>query len=150
MIITQTPLRISFVGGGSDYPEFFLKHRGAVLGTAIDKALFFSISHVYSKLFDYKLRIAYRQVECVHSLDDIQHIPFRECPRWTGLRQDVEITNAAELPTLASLGSSSSFVVGLLKTLYAFRRLFYDIGIPHDLDKFVCHYEQFQTRRHAG
>jgi D-glycero-alpha-D-manno-heptose-7-phosphate kinase len=121
MIITQTPLRVSFFGGGTDYPEYFTKHGGAVLGTAIDKALFFSMSHFYSKLFDYSLRIAYRQVECVKSLDDIQHIPFRECLRWAGITQDVEITNAAELPAFSGLGSSSSFVVGLLNTIYAFQ-----------------------------
>ncbi len=122
MIITQTPLRVSFLGGGTDYPEYFVKHGGAVLGTAVDKALFFSMSHFYSKLFDYSLRIAYRQVECVRSLEEIQHVPFRECLRWAGVSQDVEITNAAELPAFTGLGSSSSFVVGLLNTLYAFQR----------------------------
>ncbi len=122
MIITQTPLRVSFLGGGTDYPEHFVKHGGAVLGTAVDKALFFSMSHFYSKLFDYSLRIAYRQVECVRSLEEIQHVPFRECLRWAGVSKDVEITNSAELPAYTGLGSSSSFVVGLLNTVYAFQR----------------------------
>ena len=70
MLITQTPLRISFLGGGTDYPEYFEKYGGAVLGTAVDKCAYFAISRFYSKLFDYSIRIAYRKVECVSSLND--------------------------------------------------------------------------------
>jgi D-glycero-alpha-D-manno-heptose-7-phosphate kinase len=121
MIITRTPLRISFLGGGTDYPEYFLKHGGAVLGTAVDKSAFFSISHFYSKLFDYSIRISYRQVECVNSIEELQHAPFRECLRRTGMTRDVEINHAAELPAFTGLGSSSSFVVGLLKSIYSFQ-----------------------------
>jgi D-glycero-alpha-D-manno-heptose-7-phosphate kinase len=122
MIITQTPLRISFLGGGTDYPEYFTQHGGAVLGTAIDKSAYFSISRFYSKLFDYSIRIAYRQVECAKSIDDLQHAPFRECLRWTGLTRDVEINHSAELPAFTGLGSSSSFVVGLLNSIYTYQR----------------------------
>jgi D-glycero-alpha-D-manno-heptose-7-phosphate kinase len=122
MIITQTPLRISFLGGGTDYPEYFEKCGGAVLGTAVDKSAFFSMSRFYSEMFDYSLRIAYRKVECVSSIDEIEHAPFRECLRWAGVTQDIEINHAAELPAFTGLGSSSSFVVGLLNTVYAFRR----------------------------
>ncbi len=121
MIITQTPLRISFLGGGTDYPEYFLKHGGAVLGTAVDKSAYFSMSHFYSRLFDYSIRIAYRQVECVSLLDELQHAPFRECMRWAGVTRDVEINHATELPSFTGLGSSSAFVVGLLNTIYAFQ-----------------------------
>jgi D-glycero-alpha-D-manno-heptose-7-phosphate kinase len=122
MIITQTPLRISFLGGGTDYPEYFLHHGGAVLGTAIDKSAVFCMSRFYSPLFDHSIRIAYRQVECVNSIDEIRHAPFRECLRWTGVERDFEINHAAELPAFTGLGSSSSFVVGLLNTVYAFQR----------------------------
>lgn len=122
MIITQTPLRISFLGGGTDYPEYFLRYGGAVLGTAVDKSAYFSMSRFYSRLFDYSIRIAYRQVECVRSIDELQHGPFRECLRWTGVTQDIEINHAAELPAFTGLGSSSSFVVGLLNTVYGFRQ----------------------------
>ena len=122
MLITQTPLRISFLGGGTDYPEYFEKYGGAVLGTAVDKCAYFAISRFYSKLFDYSIRIAYRKVECVSSLNDIEHAPFRECMRWTGLHQDVEINHSAELPAGTGLGSSSSFTVGLLNTIYAYKR----------------------------
>jgi D-glycero-alpha-D-manno-heptose-7-phosphate kinase len=122
MIITQTPLRISFLGGGTDYPEYFEKYGGAVLGTAVDKSAFFNMSQFYSKMFDYSIRIAYRKVECVSSIDEIEHAPFRECLRWAGITQDIEVSHAAELPAFTGLGSSSAFVVGLLNTLYAFRR----------------------------
>jgi D-glycero-alpha-D-manno-heptose-7-phosphate kinase len=120
MIISQTPLRVSFLGGGTDYPEYFLKHGGAVLGTAVDKFAFFSMSPFYSALFDYSIRISYRQVECVRSLDEIAHAPFRECLRWAGVSRDVEINHAAELPAFTGLGSSSAFVVGLLSAIHAF------------------------------
>lgn len=122
MIITKTPLRVSFFGGGTDYPDFFTKYgEGAVLGTTIDKYVFVSISKFYSKLFDYSIRISYRQVECVNSLDEIKHIPFRECLRLHGIENDVEVDYTAELPSYTGLGSSSSFIVGLLKSLYAFK-----------------------------
>lgn len=122
MIITKTPLRISFFGGGTDYPDFFTKYgEGVVLGTTIDKYVFVSISKFYSKLFDYSIRISYKQVECVNSLDEIKHAPFKECLRSHDIENDVEVDYTAELPAFTGLGSSSSFIVGLLKSLYAFK-----------------------------
>jgi len=121
MIISKTPLRISFLGGGTDYPEYFLTHGGAVLGSAIDKFAYFSVSKFYSRLFDYSIRIAYRQVECVRELDEIQHAPFRECLRWCELERDIEVDHSAELPAFTGLGSSSAFVVGLLSALNAYK-----------------------------
>jgi D-glycero-alpha-D-manno-heptose-7-phosphate kinase len=120
MIIGQTPMRVSFFGGGTDFPEYFLRHGGAVLGTAIDKFAYLSVSRLYSRLFDYSIRVAYRQVECVKTLDDLEHAPFRECLRWCGISRDVEVNYAAELPSFSGLGTSSSFVVGLLQALHAF------------------------------
>ncbi|MGH9722333.1 MAG: GHMP kinase [Bryobacteraceae bacterium] len=124
MIITQTPFRISFLGGGTDYPDYFENREGgygAVLGTAIDHSAYLSVSRFYSRLFDYNIRIAYRQVECVRSLDEIQHGPFRECLRRCGIEGDVEVNYSGELPSFSGLGSSSSFVVGLLNALHAFQ-----------------------------
>jgi D-glycero-alpha-D-manno-heptose-7-phosphate kinase len=121
MIITKTPFRISFFGGGTDYPEHFAKHGGAVLGTAIDKCTYLAATPFYSQLFDYNIRLAYRQVECVPDLESIAHAPFRECLRWTGIERNIEIDCMASLPSSVGLGTSSSFVVGLLNTLYAFR-----------------------------
>lgn len=124
MIVTRTPFRVSFFGGGTDYPEFFERHGGAVLATAIDKSLFFNATKFYSDLFDYSLRLAYSKVECAKSLDEIEHRPFREILRSKGITRDAEISLAAELPSFSGTGSSSSFVVGLLNTLAAFQGTF--------------------------
>lgn len=122
MIISKTPLRISFFGGGSDYPDYFNKYgQGAVLGTSIDKYVYCSTSKFYSKLFDYSIRISYSKVECVNSLDEINHAPFRECLRLLGIKTDIEVDYTAELPAFTGLGSSSSFIVGLLNSLHAFK-----------------------------
>lgn len=122
MVITQTPFRVSFFGGGTDYPEYFEKYgSGAALGTAIDHSAFLSVSRFYSRLFDYSIRIAYRRVECVRSIEEIEHAPFRECLRSSGLSTDIEINYSGELPSFSGLGSSSSFVVGLLNALHAFQ-----------------------------
>jgi D-glycero-alpha-D-manno-heptose-7-phosphate kinase len=120
MIITRTPLRISFFGGGTDFPEFFSKNGGAVLGTAIDKYIYHTISHVPSWLFNHKIRFAYRKVEFANSLDEIEHIPFREILRYCGILKDIEVNLASDLPAFSGLGSSSSFTVGLVKGLNAF------------------------------
>ena len=76
MIVTRTPFRISFFGGGTDYPEYFERHGGAVLATAIDKSFFLSVTKFYSELFDYSIRFAYSKVECAKTLDDMQHTPL--------------------------------------------------------------------------
>jgi D-glycero-alpha-D-manno-heptose-7-phosphate kinase len=121
MIIVRTPLRISFFGGGTDFPEFFSNHGGAVLGTAIDKYIYHTVSHVPSWLFDHKIRFAYRKVEFANNLDEIEHIPFREILRYCDVLKDVEVNLASDLPSFSGLGSSSSFTVGLIKGLNAFK-----------------------------
>src|SRR3954462_14826501 len=121
MIIVRTPLRVSFFGGGTDFPDFFSNHGGAVLGMAIDKYIYHTVSHLPSWLFDHKIRFAYRKVEHARSLDDIEHRPFREILRYCGVMQDVEVNLASDLPSFSGLGSSSSFTVGLLKGINAFQ-----------------------------
>jgi D-glycero-alpha-D-manno-heptose-7-phosphate kinase len=129
MIISKTPFRISFFGGGTDYPEYFTRHGGAVLGTAVDKCTYLAATRFYSQLFDYSIRLAYRQVECVANLEKIEHAPLRECLRWVGITKDIEVDCVAELPSSVGLGTSSSFVVGVLNALYAFQG-----RIVHPLD----------------
>jgi D-glycero-alpha-D-manno-heptose-7-phosphate kinase len=119
VIITKTPLRISFFGGGSDLPEYFGRHSGAVLGTSIDKYVYLSVTRFPSQLFDYNIRVAYSKVECVGALDQIEHSPVREALRHCGIERDIEISVAADLPSFSGLGTSSSFTVGLLKALHA-------------------------------
>lgn len=120
MIIVRTPLRISFFGGGTDFPEFFSVNGGAVLGAAINKYIYHTISHVPSWLFDHKIRFAYRKVEFANSLEEIEHLPFRETLRYCGIHKDIEVNLASDLPAFSGLGSSSSFTVGLIKGLNAF------------------------------
>lgn len=121
MIITKTPFRVSFFGGGTDYPEYFEKHGGAVLATAVGHSALVAVSRFYSRLFDYRIRIAYREVECVNRLDEIRHPAFRECLRICGIESDIEVSYMAELPSFSGMGSSSSFIVGLLHALHAFQ-----------------------------
>lgn len=147
MIISKTPLRISFFGGGTDFPEFFHEHGGAVLGTAIDKNIYHSVTRFPSELFDYSIRLAYRRTECVRTLDEIEHAPFREVLRHFGIERDVEIALAADLPSLSGLGSSSSFTVGLINALSAFSGKF----MPKDvLARKAIHMERDVLRETVG
>jgi D-glycero-alpha-D-manno-heptose-7-phosphate kinase len=120
MIITRAPHRVSFFGGGTDYPEYFLQHGGAVLATAIDKYSFVTASPFLSRLFDYSIRVSYRKVELVKCANDVEHNVYRECLKYCGLDKDVELHTVSDLPSFTGLGSSSAFTVGLLQALHAF------------------------------
>lgn len=118
MIISQTPLRMSFVGGGSDLPAFYREHGGAVLSTAIDKYVYVSIN----RKFDGGIRLAYSRTEEVTSLDEIEHELVRAAFSMRGMRGGVEITTTADIPSRGTgLGSSSTFTVGLLNVLSAYQ-----------------------------
>jgi D-glycero-alpha-D-manno-heptose-7-phosphate kinase len=121
MIISRAPLRMSFFGGGTDYPEYFVREGGAVLATAIDKYSYVTASPFQSHLFDYDLRVSYRKVEVVKSVDAIEHNVYRECLRLCGLERDLELHNVADLPAFTGLGSSSAFTVSLLHALHSFK-----------------------------
>lgn len=115
MIISQTPLRISFVGGGTDLPCFYRKRQGMVISSAIDKYIFVIIT----ERFDAKIYINYTKKEVVDSVDQIQHALVREAMIKTGVEKGVEITMLADIPSAGSgLGSSSTLTVGLLNALY--------------------------------
>lgn len=116
MIISKTPLRMSFVGGGSDLPAFYREHGGAVLSTAIDRYIYITVN----KRFDDTFRISYSRTEEVGSVDEVQHPLARECLKVAGCSGGVEVTSIADIPARGTgLGSSSSFVVGMLRALYA-------------------------------
>lgn len=118
MILTRAPLRVSFFGGGTDYPDHFLRHGGAVLGSAIDQYSFITASRMQSKgLLDYSVRVTYREIELVREAAELRHAPIREALRYCGYDRDVEIHHIADLPAKTGLGSSSSFVVSLLQGL---------------------------------
>lgn len=120
MIITQTPLRVSFLGGGTDYPEYFSKYGGATLGSSINKYTYISVTPL-AKFFNYRIRISYSKTELCNSLEEIQHPSVRECLRFMGIDGGIEIVVVNDLPARTGLGSSSSFTVGLLLALHAFK-----------------------------
>ncbi len=118
MLITQTPLRISLAGGGTDLPSYYRAKNGAVLSSAIDKYVYV----IVNKRFDDKIYISYSQKEIVDSVDQIQHELVREAMRKTGVEKGVEIAMMADIPSEGSgLGSSSSLTVGLLNAFYTYR-----------------------------
>lgn len=117
MIIVQTPLRISFFGGGTDFRAFFMQEGGCVLSSAIDKYIFVTIK----QRFDSKLRIGYTQTEMVDEVDQIHHELIRESLRLTRIERGVEITTMGDIPSEGSgLGSSSTVTVGALHAMYAY------------------------------
>jgi D-glycero-alpha-D-manno-heptose-7-phosphate kinase len=117
MIITQTPLRIGLLGGGTDLPDYYRPHGGRVLNAAIDKYIYV----IVKERFDEEIYINYSKKEIVSKVDDIEHELVREAMLMTGVHQGVEITTLADIPSAGSgLGSSSAVTVGLLHALYAY------------------------------
>jgi D-glycero-alpha-D-manno-heptose-7-phosphate kinase len=119
LIVSQTPLRMSFVGGGSDLPSFYRQYGGAVVSTAIDKYVYVTVN----PKFDNHIRVSYSKTEEVESVDQIEHKLVRESLRKLDIHGGIEITSVADIPSRGTgLGSSSSFAVGLLHALHAFRQ----------------------------
>lgn len=147
MIISRAPVRISFFGGGTDYPEYFLQEGGAVLATAIDKYCYLTASPFLSHLFDYSVRVSYRKVELAKAIEEIEHNVFRECLKLCGLAKDVELHTIADLPAFTGLGSSSTFTVALLQALHSFKGQFLR---PHELACEAIHVERNLLRENVG
>lgn len=119
MIITQTPFRMSFFGGGTDIPEFYLEHGGAVLSTTIDKYCYVNVKHL-SPFFDYSTELVYSRIERVNALQEIEHPAIREAMRYLDMK-NLRLTYEADLPARSGLGTSSSFAVGMLNAFYALK-----------------------------
>ncbi len=119
MIISRTPFRISFFGGGTDYPSWYLKHGGSVLSASIDKYCYITC-RTLPPFFEHKSRIVYSRIELCQSVDEIQHPVVREVLRFLKLDRGLEIHHDGDLPARSGIGSSSSFTVGLLHVLYAY------------------------------
>jgi D-glycero-alpha-D-manno-heptose-7-phosphate kinase len=118
MIVTQTPLRVGLVGGGTDLPGYYREHGGRVLNAAIDKSIYV----IVKQRFDDDIYVNYSQKEIVSRVEDIQHELVREAMYMTGVRSGVEITTLADIPSAGSgLGSSSAVTVGLLHALFAYQ-----------------------------
>jgi D-glycero-alpha-D-manno-heptose-7-phosphate kinase len=117
MIISRTPLRISFAGGGSDLKEYYHVKPGAVTTTAINKHMYVTIN----KRFDDSIRVSYSKTEIVDHVDQLKHELVREAMKMTGIEKGIEITTISDVPAGTGLGSSSSLTVGMLNALYAFK-----------------------------
>lgn len=136
MIITQTPLRISFAGGGTDFKEYYTQFGGgSVLSTAIDKYIYV----IVKERFDNNIRVGYSRTEMVDQVDEIEHELVREAMRRTGVGPGIEISTMADIPSEGSgLGSSSAVTVGLLHALYTFQGR---LVTPETLAKEACEIE---------
>ena len=118
MIISQTPLRVSFLGGGSDLPSYYRRNGGAVLSAAIDQSVYVTVS----RKFDDAIRVSYSRTEEVDHASNVEHPLVRESLAMLGIEGGIEITSVADIPAKGTgLGSSSSFTVGLLNALHAYR-----------------------------
>ncbi len=121
MIVSRTPLRVSFFGGGTDYPEYFRRARGAVLGMAIDKYVYISALRLAS-IHDYRYRLCYSKIETVGDVSEIQHPVVREVIRHYGVKEALDLSIIADMPARSGLGSSSSFTVGFLNLIAALQQ----------------------------
>lgn len=146
MIITRTPFRISFFGGGTDYPVYYNEHGGRVLSTTINKYCYITCRYL-PPFFDHKHLIRYSKKEMTHNIDEIQHPSVRECLRFMNLDRGVDLVHTGDIPAMSGIGSSSSFTVGLLNSLYALqgkmitkRKLAFD----------AIHVEQNMIGEHVG
>lgn len=119
MIITKTPFRMSFFGGGTDYPEFFKEHGGCVLSTTFDKYCYVTVRHL-PKFFDYSNQLTYSRIERVKQVEDIEHPAVREAMKYLDMHE-LQISYDADLPAKSGLGTSSSFAVGMLNAFHALK-----------------------------
>ena len=120
MIICRTPYRISFFGGGTDYPEWYRQHGGAVLASSIDKYCYLTCRYL-PPFFEHRIRVVYRKIETCKTFEEISHPAVREAIRFLGIEAGVEIHHDGDLPARSGMGSSSAFTVGLLHALHALR-----------------------------
>ncbi|MFN0171045.1 MAG: kinase [Bryobacteraceae bacterium] len=146
MIITRTPLRMSFFGGGTDYPVWYREHGGSVLSSTINKCCYITCRHL-PPFFDYHSRVSYSKVENVTANNAIEHPSVRGCLEFMGIKEGVEVHHVADLPARTGLGTSSAFTVGLLLGLYALKGQMRD---RHSLATDAIHVEQEVVREAVG
>jgi D-glycero-alpha-D-manno-heptose-7-phosphate kinase len=146
MVITSTPLRISFFGGGTDYPVWYREHGGSVLATTIDKSCYITCRRL-PPFFEHHSRVSYSKVENVVKNSDFQHPSVRGCLEFMKIEEGVEIHHVADLPARTGLGTSSAFTVGLLLGLYALKNQMRD---KHSLNADAIHVEQEIVKEIVG
>ena len=149
MIISRTPFRVSFFGGGTDYPGWYKEHKGAVLATTIDKYCYITCRYL-PPFFEHKSRFIYSVMEHLKSsqaIDDIDHPAIREALRFLNIHEGIEIHHDGDLPARTGLGSSSSFTVGLLNSLYALKGI---MPTKERLAREAIHIEQEMIKENVG
>jgi D-glycero-alpha-D-manno-heptose-7-phosphate kinase len=144
MIITRTPFRVTLGGGGTDLPSFYREHGGFVLAAAIDKYMFLNVN---TPIVDDKIRVRYTGSEMVDHVDEVQHTLAREALRHFGVTRGIEIVSIADVPAGTGLGSSSSYLVGLLNALHT---LLQDQATSQKLAEEACHIELDVLRKPIG
>ena len=146
MIISRTPFRVSFFGGGTDYPAWYREHGGSVLSAAINKYCYITCRYL-PPFFEFKYRVRYYQREEANSIDQIAHPSVRECLRFMKIDKGVDLVHHADLPAQSGLGSSSTFTVGLLHALYA---LNHEMPTKRDLALNAIRIEQDRMKESVG
>jgi D-glycero-alpha-D-manno-heptose-7-phosphate kinase len=146
VIITRTPMRISFFGGGTDYPVWYREHGGSVLSTTIDKSCYITTRWL-PPFFEYHSRISYSKVENVARNNQIEHPSVRACLEYMGIDGGVEVHHVADLPARTGLGTSSAFTVGFLLSLYALKNQMRD---KHALTAEAIHVERDLLQEAVG
>lgn len=146
MIISKTPYRISFFGGGTDYPDYYKKYGGRTLSTSIDKYCYLALRRL-PPFFEHKYRIVYSLNETVNAIEEIQHPSVRETLRYLEIDEGIEVTHFGDLPARTGLGSSSSFTVGMLNALYAYKGVY---ASKERLANEAIHVEQDLIKENVG
>lgn len=146
MIISRTPFRISFFGGGTDYPVYYQGNGGAVLATTINRYCYINARQL-PPFFEHNHRIVYSKIETVDKIDQIQHPSVRECFNYMNIQKGIEIHHDGDLPARSGLGSSSSFTVGLLNALHALKGKMIS---KKELAKSAIYVEQEMIKENVG
>jgi len=146
MIISRTPFRISFFGGGSDYPEWYRNHGGQVLASAINKFCYITCRYL-PPFFEHRIHVVYSKIESCQTVDEIEHPAVREILKYLNIDRGIEIHHDGDLPARSGMGSSSSFTVGLLHALYALKG--YMPGKPQLANESI-HIEQDRLKETVG
>jgi len=146
MIVSRTPYRISFFGGGTDYPAWYRRHGGLVLATTIDRYCYISCRYL-PPFFEHRHRVVWSKIENVASISQIEHPAVRAVLEWDRLDEGVEIHHNGDLPARSGIGSSSSFTVGLIKALHALRGT--DVG-KAELAQAAIHIERDILNENVG
>jgi D-glycero-alpha-D-manno-heptose-7-phosphate kinase len=144
MIITRTPFRVTLGGGGTDLPSFYREHGGFILAVAVDKYMYLNVN---TPIVDDKIRVKYSKSELVDHVDQVEHTLAREALRHFGVTRGIEVVSIADIPAGTGLGSSSSYLVGLLNALHALTQS--PVG-PQQLAEEACHIELETLRKPIG